>query len=207
LGGRCSCAYKGCALKKEELEMLPIGPLMIEHRLIERMIAVMKSELQHLEKERKVNSVLIDTAVDFIRTYADRCHHGKEEDILFRELAKKQLSEAHRAIMQELIKEHTWGRKTTKKLVDSKERYLKGEEDALSEMVTCLGKLIDFYPKHIEKEDRHFFIPVMDYFTQEEKEAMLQEGYEFDRNLIHEKYKDIVRELETKERGHSIILL
>ena len=176
--------------------MLPIGPLMIEHRLIERMIAVMKSELQHLEKERKVNSVLIDTAVDFIRTYADRCHHGKEEDILFRELAKKQLSEAHRAIMQELIDEHTWGRKTTKKLVDSKERYLKGEENALSEIVTCLRELVDFYPKHIEKEDSRFFVPVMDYFTQEEKEAMLQEGYEFDRNLIHEKYRDIVREFE-----------
>jgi hypothetical protein len=36
----------------------------------------------------------------------------------------------------------------------------------------------------------------MDYFTREEKEAMLQEGYEFDRNLIHEKYRDIVREFE-----------
>jgi hemerythrin-like domain-containing protein len=169
---------------------------MIEHRLIERMIAVMKSELQRLEDKRKVNPVLIDTAADFIRTYADRCHHGKEEDILFRELAKKQLSEAHRAIMQELIDEHTWGRKTTKKLVDSKERYLKREENALSEMVTCLRELVDFYPKHIEKEDRRFFVPVMAYFTQEEKEAMLQEGYEFDRNLIHEKYRDIVREFE-----------
>jgi len=200
LDGRCSCVHEECTLKKEDLEMLPIGPLMIEHRLIERMIAVMKSELQRLEEERKANPVLIDTAVDFIRTYADKCHHGKEEDILFRELAKRRLSDAHRGIMKELIEEHTWGRKTTKKLVDSKERYLKGEENALSEMLTCLRELVDFYPKYIEKEDKHFFVPVMDYFTQEEKEAMLQEGYEFDRNLIHEKYKDIVRELETKIR-------
>ena len=36
-----------------------------------------------------VDPVFIDTAVDFIHTYADRCHHGKEEDILFKALAAK----------------------------------------------------------------------------------------------------------------------
>ena len=34
----------------------------------------------------EVDPVFIDTAVDFIRTYADRCHHGKEEDLLFKAL-------------------------------------------------------------------------------------------------------------------------
>jgi hypothetical protein len=44
--------------------MQPIGPLMIEHRLIERMIAIMKRELSRVQTERKLNPVFIDTAVE-----------------------------------------------------------------------------------------------------------------------------------------------
>lgn len=176
--------------------MMPIGPLMIEHRLIERMIGVMKQELQRLEKERKMNPVFVETAVDFIRTYADRCHHGKEEDILFRDLKKKTLSPEHRRIMEELIEEHVWGRETTGRLVEANASYLKGDGEALSTIIDCMRFLVEFYPKHIEKEDKHFFIPVMEYFSEEEKDSMLKEGYEFDRNLIHEKYKDLVTQAE-----------
>ena len=62
------------------------GPLMIEHRLIERMISIIKDALIQIESTQEVDPVFVDTAVDFIRTYADRTHHGKEEDILFRDL-------------------------------------------------------------------------------------------------------------------------
>jgi hemerythrin-like domain-containing protein len=59
-----------------------------------------------------------------------------------------------------------------------------------------MDELVDFYPKHIEKEDKHFFIPVMEYFNKAEKDPMLDEGYEFDQKLIHEKYADIVSQAE-----------
>ena len=178
--------------------MLPIGPLMIEHRLIERMIAIIKKELVQIEKDKSVNTSFIDTVVDFIRTYADRCHHGKEEDILFRDLKKKSLSDDHLRILKELIDEHQWARKTTARIVDGKERYLKGEKGSLDGIVDCLSTLAEFYPKHIEKEDKHFFIPVMKYFSQDEKDFMLKEGYEFDKKLIHEKYENIVSEAEER---------
>lgn len=71
--------------------MKPIGPLMWEHRLIEKMLVAMMRHIDEVEKTKKVNPLIIDTAVDFIRTYADRTHHGKEEEILFRDLAKKPL--------------------------------------------------------------------------------------------------------------------
>jgi hemerythrin-like domain-containing protein len=61
------------------------GPLMIEHRLIERMLKVVEGVVADIEATQKVDPVFIDTAVDFIRFYADRTHHGKEEDILFRD--------------------------------------------------------------------------------------------------------------------------
>ena len=54
------------------------------------------------------------------------------------------------------------------------------------------AKGLNLYPKHIENEDRHFFIPVMSFFGQKEIDAMLQEGFLFDQRLIHEKYKEVV---------------
>jgi len=96
--------------------MMPIGPLMIEHRLIERMIRVMKGELERIEERQSVEPRFIEVAVDFIRTYADRCHHGKEEDILFRDLKKKELTDEHRQTMADLELEHRWGRETVGRL-------------------------------------------------------------------------------------------
>jgi hemerythrin-like domain-containing protein len=170
---------------------------MIEHRLIERMIQLMAKEVRRIGVEGKVDSQFIDTLMRFIRGYADRCHHGKEEDILFRELEKKEISSEHRKTMQELIEEHEWGRKTTAKLVDANKRYAQGDDDALPVILVTIQDLIDFYPEHIEKEDKHFFFPVMEYFSREEKDAMLAEGFQFDSNLLHEEHEAEVAEEES----------
>jgi hemerythrin-like domain-containing protein len=68
------------------------GPLMMEHRLIERFLSVIKGVSAKIESKQKIDPVFVDIAVDFIRVYADRMHHGKEEDILFRELNNKPLA-------------------------------------------------------------------------------------------------------------------
>ena len=172
------------------------GPLMTEHRLIERMLAQVRKTLAQIEITQKVNPLFIDTAVDFIRTYADRTHHGKEEDILFRDLAKKELSEADRRVMNELLSEHAFGRTTTKELVDANTRYRSGDDFALADIVAKLGTLVDFYPKHIEKEDKAFFPASRAYFSDQEDQAMLAEFRAFDQKMIHEKYRSVVETLE-----------
>ena len=169
------------------------APLMIEHRLIERMIAVIKQTLIQIKEEKKVDPVFIDTAVDFIRVYADRTHHGKEEDILFRELSKRSLSTDDQRVMKELIEEHVFGRQTTKRLIEANTRYRNGDASALEEIASTLHTLVDFYPKHIEKEDRVFFPASRKYFSEQEDQAMLNEFWEFDRKMIHEKYKLVVK--------------
>lgn len=178
--------------------MLPIGPMMIEHRLIERMIKIMDSEAKRIQKEGALNLVLIERTVDFIRTYADRCHHGKEEGILFRELKKKNLSREHEKTMGELIEEHKLGRELTGSLAKAKERAAGGDLSQAAGIVEIIRKLVEFYPRHIEKEDKRFFMPVMGYFTEPEKQDMLKEGYEFDQKLIHAKYLEMVEEFENQ---------
>jgi hemerythrin-like domain-containing protein len=175
------------------------GQLMIEHRLIERMLSVIKDILANIESKNNVDPAFVDIAVDFIRVYADRTHHGKEEDILFRELKNKPLSTDDRRVMNELIEEHVFGRQTTKALVDANTRYRNGDETALADIADKLLILIEFYPKHIEKEDKVFFPSSRTYFTDEEDQAMLAEFWEFDRKMIHEKYKSVVEGLERRQ--------
>jgi hemerythrin-like domain-containing protein len=174
--------------------MKPIGPLMWEHRLIEKMLVSMLRHVDQIEKSKKVNPLIIDIAVDFIHTYADRTHHGKEEEILFRDLAKKELSPELQKIMQELLDEHAWGRKTTAALVEAKVKYLQGSQAELFRIIDLARQLGNFYPKHIEKEDKHFFYPCQEYFDKDEQNKMLAEFWEFDRKMIHEKYNNVFEE-------------
>ena len=146
----------------------------------------------------EVDPLFIDTAVDFIRMYADRTHHGKEEDILFAELANKDLDPDLKKIMDDLTEEHVRAREYTKELVKAKENYLRQEPEAVNQILSYLDKLTAMYPKHIITEDQHFFIPCMEYFTAPEKDAMLSKMWEFDRRMIHERYEGVVSANENR---------
>ncbi len=165
---------------------------MKEHRLIEELVSLVQLELTREREQKSVNYPFLDVAIDFFRSYADRCHHGKEENILFRDLAKKKLSAEHLRAMNELIAEHVYARKTVGELIEAKSSFAQGNLSALEEITGILERIIDFYPKHIAKEDRDFFYPCMGYFSAEEQEKMMQEFWEFDKQLIHEKYQAIV---------------
>lgn len=175
------------------------GLLMIEHRLIERMLTVIKGVLVQIESKLNVDPVFVDIAVDFIRVYADRTHHGKEEDILFREMKKKALTSQDSQIMKELIEEHVFGRQTTKALIEANAHFRGGDETALADITAHLKTLTEFYPRHIEKEDKVFFPSTRAYFTDKEDQAILAEFWEFDRNMIHEKYKSLVEGFEGRK--------
>jgi hemerythrin-like domain-containing protein len=176
--------------------MKPIGPLMWEHRLIERMVGLLGKELERATGRDGVSTGFIEAAVDFFRVYADRTHHGKEEEILFKTLAGKQLSGEHRKIMNELIAEHQQAREMVGGLDRAGAAYQRGDAGALGEITAALRGLVTLYPKHIEKEDKHFFFPILDYLTEGEQDVMLQQYWEFDRGMIHEKYRAVVEGLE-----------
>lgn len=168
---------------------------MIEHRLIEKMLNIIGKRVSIMQTKNEIDHVFIDSAVDFIKTYADRTHHGKEEDILFRDLEKKAMSPQDKKAMQDLIDEHGYARKIVGDIVVAKKKYLKGDALARNTIIDGLRALILFYPGHIQKEDKNFFPVTEKYFTAAELNQMLDEFMKFDREMIHEKYKNLVKEL------------
>ncbi len=167
---------------------MPIALLMIEHRQIERMVPVLRDEARKA-RLGSADPERIDALVDFIRSYADKCHHGKEEDILFRALQGKPVPESVRSTMGRLVEDHKVSRDRVRAVAEANRRYRLGDEGALTAMAESLEFLAELYPGHIAIEDRSFFIPSMDLFTAEEQKQMLAQFQAFDRNLVHQLYK------------------
>lgn len=176
--------------------MKPRGLLMIEHRLIERMVMLINAEIKQIKKTDDPNIPLINDFIDFIRTYADKTHHGKEEDILFRDCAMKSMSEEDTKLMNELLEEHQYGRKMIRELNEAKEKYIRGDHSQLEVIIHRLEALADLYPNHIIKEDDAFFPHTEKYFSKAELDRMLNEFREFDQKMIHEKYRLLIESLE-----------
>ncbi len=174
---------------------VPVDILVSEHKLILKAVALIKKETNKIQANNAVNPDFIVTIVDFFRTYADRFHHGKEEGILFRELAQKKLSQTNNRIMDELIKEHVFARQTVTALENAKSLYVSGEVAALKDVLNLLGTLVELYPVHIEKENNHFFYPVMAYFSDIEKEGMLKDFLSFNTDFTDKRYKQIINSL------------
>ena len=174
--------------------MKPVAPLMIEHRLIERMVCVMEDAVISIQAGKKMNPAFVDMVLDFFKTYGDRTHHGKEEDILFAALAKKKLSPDHKKMLDKLIDDHVQARQIIGKLAEAQKKYVKGDVDAGNDILTYLKNLTVLYRKHIDLEDKHFFIPSLDYFTKDEMNAMLNDMREYDRKMIHVKYREVVEQ-------------
>ncbi len=185
--------------------MMPIGPLMIEHRLIERAIRQMRSEIERARSQKRFDVLFIDSWVDFIRVYADQTHHGKEERILFHDLEDRPLSPALRQMMDGLIQDHVKARGLVAELVRARNRYANGDPAAFEQLAAIGLELVDLYPPHIRKEDQEFFIPVMEYFTKEEKDEMLRRFHEFDESVIHDHYRSVVEAMERRPVGNETI--
>jgi hemerythrin-like domain-containing protein len=102
--------------------------------------------------------------------------------------------------MQELVEEHKYGRELTGRLVAAKDAVVGGDTGRLDEVLEVTGKLVEFYPEHIRKEDKVFFPETERHYDKAELDAMLKEFYDFDMQMIHEKYVNTVEALESQTK-------
>ncbi len=179
--------------------MKPIGPLMIEHRLIERMLALLTLEHHRIVESKNIDYEFLDASIDFLKTYVDKYHHGKEEDILFKELSEKPLSLEDRKMLNELIEEHGRTRKAVERLENARRQQV-DKKIAITEISKHMETLTKWYPVHIEKEDKHFFVSSMNYLSEQEQAAMLEKSREFDRSFTQHRFVGIITELETAKK-------
>lgn len=178
--------------------MLPAGRLMIEHRLIERAIALLDQQRRAIDGGGAPDDGLLTIIVDFLRTYAEQCHYGKEERLLFAKLRSKTMPPEMMQAMDGLIADHAHART----IISALERLLgsgrnKGR-DRDREISRALAELVKLSPEHIKREDQEFFPEAMRHLTREESADLIAQFTEFDHKLLHEKYGAIVKRMEQR---------
>ena len=123
-----------------------------EHKLILRMIALVEKNTELLEQGKFRNWQFYLDAVDFIRNYADRFHHAKEEDVLFIELIKNGMPEKQSPI-EAMHMEHDQGRAHVRAIENAAQKALDGETGQAAIIAENAKGYAALLRGHIEKED------------------------------------------------------
>lgn len=127
----------------------PIKKLVDEHVLIKRLIALIPDIIENTDLNTKKGRELILDSVDFIRSYADKYHHAKEEDILFKYF------DENLDIVKAMLADHEAGRSHVRRVVDGVQ---KEDKAAVAEHLNGYKELLT---EHIKKEDEILY-PWMD---------------------------------------------
>ena len=130
----------------------PMHDLGKEHGGIMRMFKVMETVANKLRKSEAVETEHLNKIVEFLANFADRCHHGKEEDILFPELTK---DTTKTKLINNLLEEHKIGRGFIKKIVNFLKKYKPGNPEAFN-IATNMEGYIRLLTEHIKKENPIF---------------------------------------------------
>lgn len=137
-------------IKARELKYSPpLKKLVDEHVLIKRWIALIPQVLESLEVDSADDLRNIEQGIDFIRSYADRFHHAKEEEILFKYF------DGNLDILKSMLEDHTKARGHVKALAEAVEGR---EKKKIIEHLNAYGRLLT---EHIKKEDEILY-PWMD---------------------------------------------
>jgi hemerythrin-like domain-containing protein len=136
--------------------MRATSQLVSEHEVILNMLGVMEEMADRLEKGEPIEIKDIENAVEFVQEFADRCHHSKEEHLLFPAMEEAGIPKAGGPIGV-MLDEHAMGRNIVRELNEATHRYRGGDPSATPEMVTHMRGYVELLSQHIAKENQMLF--------------------------------------------------
>ena len=179
-----------------------IALMVEEHKLIKRMLEILRKASYKAIKTHEVNYDDFAQMIDFVRIYADHHHHGKEENFLFNEMVAHAGPAADKLVTHGMLVEHDLGRLHMAELEKALAAHREGSEEAVLDIVANAVSYTHLLHRHIDKEDQ-----VVYPFAERSLDASLIEGinqacegFEYDQaiNGIQEKYLKMVEHFEMK---------
>ncbi|MDF2822166.1 MAG: Hemerythrin cation binding domain protein [Clostridiales bacterium] len=173
-----------------------------EHKYILRMLKVVRKANFDILKGEDICYEDFDHMVDFIRTYADAHHHGKEEKFLFKEMLAHLGQIGTNLITHGMLVEHDLGRLYIHDLLEALERVKAGDEESKLDVIANAIGYTHLLTRHIGKEDEVVYtfgakkLPA-EVFEEIDRQA---EAFEKDAEKIgtQKKYITLLEELEAK---------
>ncbi len=146
----------------------PTQVLKDEHRVIEKVLDAMERAL----RQDAVDRSFFEKALDFLRNFADGCHHAKEEEELFPVLEASGIPREGGPIGC-MLKEHEEGRSLVRMIADHLEAATGGDRTAVGAVRQAAANYIELLRQHIQKEDTVLFVVADQTLGPEEKKSML----------------------------------
>ncbi len=174
--------------------MKPTDVLKNEHVEIKEMLSILDKIISKATLEQNVSVEDLEKILNFIKTFADKCHHGKEENILFPALEDAGIPRDGGPIAVMLI-EHEEGRSYVKAMNKAVEKYKQGSRIALDEFIENARNYISLLEQHIWKEDNILFNLADQYIPIEVQVEIMDRFKEFEEKEIGEEHEKQVRML------------
>lgn len=182
----------GCVQHGEK----PTELLSDEHRVIER---VLKAVDRLTTRPAKPSLEQWKMALDFIRNFADQCHHYKEEKVLFPALEEHGIPRDGGPVGMMLI-EHDEGRSYVRAMATALVQIESGDQRGEETLFESAKGYLRLLHEHIQKEDEILFRIADEVIPAEEQKKLLAAFAQHEAEEIgagvHEKYLKIAHELE-----------
>ena len=124
-----------------------------EHENIRRMLKVTRNVCYRVLNNEAYDLDDFPKIIDFVRVYADKHHHGKEEDILFETMKKDLEAVAKSGAITGMYIEHDMGRLYMASLERALEEFKSGNDKARLDIIANAISYTDLLDRHIEKEN------------------------------------------------------
>jgi hemerythrin-like domain-containing protein len=178
-----------------------------EHRVIEGVLEALQTAAQSAGEGVYVRPAFFSEAADFIRGFADGCHHHKEEGVLFKMMVENGVP-AQGGPVGVMLNEHELGRQYTRGMRAAAESWAQGDESARPAVIENALGYVGLLRQHILKEDNLLF-PMADRVIQADKHAVVLAGFERVEHEetgegLHEKYLALAERLRAEALGLPI---
>lgn len=143
--------------RKRVIYLISTETLRDEHVYIKKVLAGIRKQCISIVNGGKVDAEIFTQIIDFVRSFADKYHHQKEENHLFDVMADELAKDIGTGPIQGMLTEHDFGRAYIYELEQALMKYKKGDMDAKVDIVGNAMGYVQMLSKHIEKEDTAIF--------------------------------------------------
>jgi hemerythrin-like domain-containing protein len=173
-----------------------------EHKYIKRMLSVARAmSIKVLNNEEVANEDFYKV-IDFVRNYADKHHHAKEENILFKKMGDELGEKIAKGPIAGMFVEHDLGRLYMSNLESALEKYKNGDKDSRVDIIANTICYTDLLHRHIDKEDTAIYTFAQRALSKEAMEDVEKSCADVESSATEhgtqDKYIKLVEELENK---------
>ncbi|HOG48097.1 MAG TPA: hemerythrin domain-containing protein [Anaerolineae bacterium] len=173
--------------------------LMAEHRGIERMLNVVEAAAARVERGEPVPPALFADAAAFFANFADRCHHSKEEQHLFKTMAERGIP-VEGGPIGVMLAEHEQGRAYVRAMREEGDKYAAGTLKDPHRLVEAVRGYAGLLRQHIMKEDRVLYPMAERVLTPMDQTALVEACERVEREEMgegeHERFHAMIEQLE-----------